>query len=197
MAKALSSRDQLQGLHRIRGASSPNICGLKLAPCELVICTSQPALFRLRAFDTAACGFSRSVCTSCPSLEAWIVNVMIASSRPPGDGDHSRRSSAKGSGGRTHDFQIFGICSCNNRREDHRTTATLFSGARWAITRELRKVRRDQGRLARRSPDYRIVIAGEIEQTLPNEGIGLVSELANVPRPFFVKFVVHTALISQ
>ena len=34
------------------------------------------------AFDTAACGFSRSVCTRCPSLEAWIVNVMIDSSRP-------------------------------------------------------------------------------------------------------------------
>lgn len=62
--------------------SSPNIGGLKLAPCALVICTSQPALFRLRAFDTAACGFSRSVCTRCPSLEAWIVNVMIDSSRP-------------------------------------------------------------------------------------------------------------------
>jgi hypothetical protein len=46
--------------------SSPNIGGLKLAPCELVICTSQPAVFRLRAFDTAACGFSRSVCTRCP-----------------------------------------------------------------------------------------------------------------------------------
>jgi len=55
---------------------------LKLAPCALVICTSQPALFMLRAFDTAACGFSRSVCTRCPSLEEWIVNVMIDSSRP-------------------------------------------------------------------------------------------------------------------
>jgi hypothetical protein len=83
------------------------------------------------------------------------------------------------------------------------TPAPLLDIFRWAITRELREVWRNQSRhgrrcrLGRRSPNHRIVIAGEIEQTLPNEGVGLVSELANMPRSFSVKFVVHTALGFQ
>src|SRR5882757_3490860 len=83
------------------------------------------------------------------------------------------------------------------------TPAPLLDIFRWAITRELREVWRNQSRhsrrcrLGRRSPNHRIVIAREIEQTLPNEGVGLVSELANMPRSFSVKFVVHTALGSQ
>jgi hypothetical protein len=38
---------------------------------------------------------------------------------------------------------------------------------------------------------HRIVVAGQIQQTLANEWVGLVGEFSNVPRPFFVKLGVQ------
>jgi len=44
------------------------------------------------------------------------------------------------------------------------------------------------------SPHQCIVVAGQIQQSLADKGISLIGELAKMPRPALVKFVVQNGL---
>jgi hypothetical protein len=46
-------------------------------------------------------------------------------------------------------------------------------------------------------PHHCVVVSGQIQQSLADEGIGLIRELADMPSPASVKFVVQNGLAQS